>query len=56
MQRWQYFITQPLGGFNQRQMDWYGDNGWELVAISPESVYFFKRPKLEAQCEAVEML
>jgi len=43
MKRFEYNSHQTYHGLTQEQLKWYGENGWELVAISPESVYYFKR-------------
>lgn len=43
MQRWQYYTEPNDQGDNQRQLNRAGREGWELVAVDEEYLYF-KRP------------
>ena len=41
MQKWEYIVLQAP---DQRELNSYGSNGWELVAIDQSSRFYLKRP------------
>lgn len=47
--RWEYLqVTTPSAVFDADRLDALGDDGWELVSITPTATltaYIFKRPR-----------
>lgn len=47
MQKWEYLIRD---GLTEKNMDAYGEDGWELVTVRPDEAdkylitFYFKRP------------
>lgn len=45
MRKWQYLIEEAPCGLDQTELDKLGENGWELIHISPHGTqWVFKRP------------
>ena len=42
MQKWEYMI---VSGPNEETLNKLGEQGWELVALSPYNKAYLKRPK-----------
>jgi len=45
MTKWEYKIVQPTApDFTQEMLNFYGEQGWELVEVLVSLVCVFKRP------------
>jgi hypothetical protein len=53
MVKWEYYTWDVRDGYGDRQevgenvLDKIGAAGWELVSVTPNLLYIFKRPKHE---------
>ncbi len=46
MQKWEYHTAVSMSGLNDKKLNEYGANGWELICVVTTSIawsYYFKR-------------